>query len=160
MSKRVTEQSSNCLIYLDGIIREAIKYVQLINRNYLQCPAHSCFVRIKIYVGTAIAGEGERTTSTHYHSTRLTYSKLYDCLDSTTMYSGDMEDDCVKALHLASKFAEEHGLELKIYDVSHDYAAFRAWLDRIKSIPTVIIGKKKLEGVPKVDDLEKAIHIS
>ena len=114
-------------------------------------------MRIKVYVGTAIVGEGERTTSTGYHSTRLTYSKLYDCLDSTTMNSGDMENECVKTLGLVSRFAEEHGLELKIYDVSHDYAAFRAWLDRVKSIPTVIIGKKKFEGVPKVDDLEKAL---
>ncbi len=73
------------------------------------------------------------------------------------MHSGDMEDECIKTLHLVSRFAEEHGLELKMYDVSHDYAAFRAWLDRVKSIPTVIIGKKKFEGVPEIEELEKAL---
>lgn len=67
-----------------------------------------------------------------------------------------MEDDCRKALDIVKKFCCAHDLKLKVYDIKEDRGAFRASFDRVRMVPTTIIGPTKIEGIPTLEDLESA----
>ena len=66
-----------------------------------------------------------------------------------------IDDNCKKAIETVIDFAEKNKIKYKVYNVKNDWPAFCAWIGGIKVFPTVVIGKKKIEGVPKIEDLEK-----
>ena len=69
------------------------------------------------------------------------------------------EKNCKKAVMIVRDFAEKHGIHYKVYDIQDDWPAFRAWTARIRVLPTVIVGKKRVEGVPSLDDLYEGTGI-
>gem|GEM_PF-3626103 len=66
-----------------------------------------------------------------------------------------IDNNCNKAMEIVINFAEKNGIKYNIYNIANSWPAFCAWIDRIKVFPTVVIGKTKIEGVPKIEDLEK-----
>ncbi|MCK4758203.1 MAG: hypothetical protein KAS67_07115 [Thermoplasmata archaeon] len=65
--------------------------------------------------------------------------------------------DSKKTIEIVREFATKHGLGIKVYDVSKSSVAFRAWINGIRTTPTVLIGKQKIEGIPTLEELENAL---
>lgn len=57
------------------------------------------------------------------------------------------------ALKIAEAVAEEAGTGLRIYDVGSFVGKMKASVKGIKSTPMIIVGKRKIEGIPKREDL-------
>ena len=69
-----------------------------------------------------------------------------------------IEDNCKKAMEMVIDFAEKNKIKYKMYNVMNEWPAFCARIDSIKEFPTVIIGKKKIEGVPEIEELENILN--
>ena len=69
-----------------------------------------------------------------------------------------IDDNCKKAIDTVIDFAEKNKIKYKLYSVKNDWPKFCAWIEGIKVFPTVVIRKKKIEGVPKIEELEKIIN--
>lgn len=108
---------------------------------------------IKVYV--ASLGSGRRHVNAGTHECRAPSSHAN--LEATDNIYADnptnLEKNSKIAIDVVRRFAETHDIRYKIFDVGNDWPAFRAWIDGIKVIPTVKIGRKKIEGVPSLNEL-------
>ena len=68
-----------------------------------------------------------------------------------------IEKDCIKALKIVRNFCRTHNLDYKIYNVKDTFPAIRAWLAGVKEQPTIIIGKKRIVGIPTFEDLSSCL---
>ena len=57
------------------------------------------------------------------------------------------------ALKIVKELANEKGLVLEIHDVSSFKGKIKAKMKGVKTTPTVIIGKQRIEGVPTKEQL-------
>ncbi|MBI5000664.1 MAG: thioredoxin family protein [Euryarchaeota archaeon] len=62
--------------------------------------------------------------------------------------------DCEEAIKIVEEFTLTHGLKMKVYDISGLLTKRRARAKGIKSVPAVVIGEYKIEGVPTLEELE------
>jgi len=83
---------------------------------------------------------------------------------ATSIKNGILVDDPVyreeksqRAVKVAMEFADKHGIKYKVYNHSSDWAELYAWFKGIKVYPTIILGKRKIEGVPRLDELENIL---
>ncbi len=109
--------------------------------------------RIKVYTGRKMErrGKWERYAC---------HGGMWAAEDGFLLYTNDFDMISRKAILLIKELAEENAhiedIEIRIMDIMQNKPAINALLDNIKTIPTVKIGKHKLEGVPKKEDLRKA----
>ena len=83
---------------------------------------------------------------------------------ATAIKNGILVDDPIyrdeksqRAVKTAMEFADKHGMKYKIYNHSSDWAELYAWVKGIKIYPTIMLGKRTIEGVPGLDELEKIL---
>ena len=62
------------------------------------------------------------------------------------------------ALALVHDFAREYDLEIQVIDVASLKGKLRARQKGINSTPTIVVGKNRLIGVPKKDELETLLR--
>jgi hypothetical protein len=62
------------------------------------------------------------------------------------------------ALEVAREIAKETGVKLRIYDISSFKGKIKASLRGVRKTPTIIIGKKRMEGVPKKEQLYSLVR--
>ena len=58
-----------------------------------------------------------------------------------------------KALEIASEVSRKMKVRLKIYDICSWEGKLKAKLKRVKKTPTIIVGNRKIEGVPEKEEL-------
>ena len=117
-------------------------------------------MKIKIYIDGLSIGKLSPITGSAYRQQQSVHPESGAVSDGIAVDDPIMfSEDCIKAIKVVRRFATEKGLEMKIYDLSRAGGEFSAWLNRIRIIPTVIIGKEKIEGVPTFEELENATFI-
>ena len=114
-------------------------------------------MKIKVYI-TKLS-YGQLSTSSRGHMERYTTHGGMEASSDGLLINNPTfaENNCKKAIEIVKDFAKKHEIKYKIYDVEDDWAAFLAMMDGIKVLPTVKIGRKKIEGVPSIDELASSL---
>ncbi len=111
--------------------------------------------RIKVYTGRKMErrGKWERYAC---------HGGMWAAEDGFLLYTNDFDKRSGKVIQLIKELAEANAhiedIEIRILDIMQNKPAINALLDNVKTIPTVKIGKHKLEGIPTRDELLKAIE--
>jgi hypothetical protein len=113
-------------------------------------------MKIKVYITES--REGRVHISTRDYE-KVTPHGSMSCQDGILLDDPTyIEENCKNAIEVVIDFAEKNGIRYKIYNVANSWPAFCAWIEGVKTFPTVTIGRKKIEGVPIIGDLEKILN--
>ncbi len=96
------------------------------------------------------------------------YREVYPTHAQATWYSssdkkhyiGRILDSRQKhVVNIIGKYAEEHGIELKVHDLAHKTERKEARKRGIRKTPTTLIGEIKIIGVPAIEEIEAAMAV-
>ncbi|MEW5937388.1 MAG: hypothetical protein AB1665_06195, partial [Candidatus Thermoplasmatota archaeon] len=112
-------------------------------------------MKVKIYVKRT---QIERTV---LHG-RMTYGAGYSpggmwAMRHIADKSASLQVDCGNTIDIVKDFALNHGLKVKIYDLSSWWGMTQARREGVKGAPAVVLGGRKIEGVPSQKALEDAL---
>jgi protein-disulfide isomerase len=62
-----------------------------------------------------------------------------------------------KALQLVRAFAAEKEFKVRIIDVAYFRGKFKAMLRKVWTTPTIVVGRKRIVGVPKKEEFEELL---
>lgn len=109
-------------------------------------------MKIKVYINITHLG---RTQISARDYEKVTPHGSMSCQDGILIDDPTyVDENCKKAVDAVIDFAEKKGVKYKIYNIADSWPAFCAWLDGVKVLPTIFIGKKKIEGIPTGANLE------
>ena len=63
----------------------------------------------------------------------------------------------VQAKEILEALRDKYELEIKVHDISLRSERRKAYFKKIKETPLIVIGDQRIEGVPKIGDLEKIL---
>ncbi|MCK5037799.1 MAG: hypothetical protein KAS16_01755 [Thermoplasmata archaeon] len=69
-----------------------------------------------------------------------------------------IDEKCKIAIQVIMEFARKNNIDYKLYSIKNDWPLFCAWIEGVKVYPTIIIGKNKIEGIPRIDELENMLN--
>ncbi|MCK4757113.1 MAG: hypothetical protein KAS67_01535 [Thermoplasmata archaeon] len=113
--------------------------------------------RIKAYTGGKIERRGP-------YERYICHVGMWAGEDGLMLYSNSFEKRSRQTIDIVKEFAEarnkendnEDYIEIQILDIMENTPAIKSLFDSIKTIPTVVIGKEKITGIPTIEDLERA----
>ena len=107
--------------------------------------------RINVEITTHPSSRAHSLSSAESDGSQMMWTERHITSPTTTPI------DSKRTIEIVRKFATKRGLGIKVYDVSKSSVAFRAWINGIRTTPTVLIGKQKIEGIPTLEELENAL---
>jgi len=69
-----------------------------------------------------------------------------------------MSETNVAALEVVKDIAENRGIKVEVIDTSTFTGKLKAAFEGVKNTPTIIVGEKKIEGVPNKDQILKLLQ--
>lgn len=69
----------------------------------------------------------------------------------------DLTPEEQKVLKTVQEYANEHGIEYKVHDISKTRESVRAFMKGVKESPTVVIGNRKFVSNITKDELKEAL---
>ena len=115
---------------------------------------------IKIYARRVKAYTGRKMERWGYYERHTFLGGMWAATNGLLLYSNEFDKKSRETIQLIKDLAESHNedIEIRILDIMQNKPAINALLDNIKTIPTVKIGKFKIEGVPKREELIKVFE--
>ncbi|MCK4757114.1 MAG: hypothetical protein KAS67_01540 [Thermoplasmata archaeon] len=121
-------------------------------------------VVIKIYAKRIREFTGVKIKTRGHYERYTCHGGMWAAENGLLLYSDHFEEPSQQAIDIIKEFAEarnndldeDNDIEIQILDIMENVPAVRSLFDSIKTIPTVVIGKEKITGVPTIRDLEKA----
>lgn len=95
------------------------------------------------FIRDPILGQGEHVNS---------IGEDVSIIDGTTIFPNEKD---VHVKEMLESLREKYELEIKIHDISLRSERRKAYFKRIKQTPTIAIGSQRIEGIPKINELEK-----
>ncbi|MCK4757121.1 MAG: hypothetical protein KAS67_01575 [Thermoplasmata archaeon] len=73
-------------------------------------------------------------------------------IDGTTIFPNEKD---VEVKEMLETLREKYELKIKVHDISLRSERRKAYFKKIKQTPMIVIGGQRIEGIPKIDELEK-----